>query len=326
MANVICISHSQDVDGLVCATLLKMAKNANYVLADYSELLSQTRRITGDVDELYLCDLGLQDSIAEDLVRISKFARITYIDHHPLSDEVLQTLKELGVKIVHSVETCAGALVYQLFRRELPEEASLLAAYAVLSDYPSADRDLPFSVKLEPQMVLLESALLSYAVARACDDSEFKKHVVESLSQLEYPHNIENMVPLATQQLQYIMDLIKNTDKNVSYSNNVAYVQVLGSTGIVANALVHSLEKPLVVCYREFENGAFYYLSVRTKDPRYDLGSLAARIAKRLKGSGGGHPMAAAAQLPKESFSKFIELIDESIEDSNEQHNAADQV
>jgi len=291
-----------------------MAKNAQYSLVDYSDLLIETKSITENVDELYICDLSLETPVVNELGRISKFSRVIYIDHHPMRGEVLQALRASGVKILHSTEMCAGALAYRLLRRELPEDARVLAAYATLSDYPSADQGFAFTDRFEPQMVAFESTLLSYSVARACDDIKFKNKVVEGLSQLKYPHNIEGVVSLAMQQLQYVIDLIKNTGETVCYSRHVAYVEVSGSTGVVANVLVHAVEKPIVVCYRGYRDGASQYLSVRTKNSRYDLGALTSRIAGKLGGSGGGHPLAAGAQIPKENLSRFIELMDRAIE------------
>ena len=317
MTSVVCVSHSQDVDGLVCAALLRMAKDAQYILADYSEFPGVTSKVTEGVDEFYLCDLALEDPIISELKRISKLSEVTYVDHHPLSKENRRILKQFGVRTVHSTEMCAGALTYRLFRRELSDDALLLAGYASLSDYPSPNRGLPFSTRSDPQMLAFEATLLTYSLARRCDDDKFRRKIVDNLSLLKYPHNIESVVDLATKQLEYVLDIMKNTDRYVSYSGNVAYVEVAGSTGVVANALMHALEKPIVICYRKCRGGDVYYLSVRSKNPKYNLGVLTSEIAGELGGSGGGHPLAAAAQLSGESLSRFIQSLDRRISDDD---------
>ncbi len=314
MARAMCVSHSQDVDGLVCATLLKIAKNAEYILADYPELLDAIKSVSEDIDTLYICDLTLETPLIDELRRIGRSTKVIYIDHHPFKAGVLDALKESGVKIIHSLDKCAGMLTYRLLKDELPGDASILAAYATLSDYPSNNQESSsFLKRFDPHFLAFEYSLLYYSVARMFDDNQFTRKIVDELSRLKYPHEIENIMTLAMKQIEYNADLLKNADKKVSNGRNLAYIEVVGNTGVAANTLMHVTKKPTLICYGKHGDGRHSNLSIRNNDRRHNLGALTSEVAKKLMGSGGGHPLAAAAQLPEEKITKFIKSIDNAI-------------
>jgi RecJ-like exonuclease len=317
VTNIVCISHSEDVDGLICATLFKIAKNASYILTDYPTLHETLKTINKEVDTLYICDLALGISLLDEIKRISKVTKVVYIDHHPFKPGVLNSLEEFKVQIIHSSTKCAGMLTYQLLKKELPGDASILAAYATLSDYPYTNQEITrFLKQFDPHLLSFEYSILYYSVARAFDEPQFKHKIIDELSQLKYPHEIENVVHFAKEQVNYPLNLIRNPAKQVSYGNNLAYTEVLGSTSVVANTLMHILKKPILICYRKYGDGKHYHLSIRNKNRQNNLGALTSEIAKKVHGSGGGHPLAAAAQLPLKSFTKFVTIMDSALSES----------
>ena len=314
MSRVKCISHSQDIDGLVCAALLKMSRGADCVLVDYVNLPDEVMKIKGEVGEVYICDLGISESLIEDLKNVARTAKVVYIDHHPLKSEILGSLREMGVEVVHSTAKCAGMLTYQYLQKELPEEASFLAAYATLSDYPSSAEDVAlFLERFDPQLLAFETSLLYYAVARAEEDEQFKHRIVDGLSRLKQPHEIHDVMRYAIEHVDYILGITRNVDDRLVYCKNLAYIEVLGNISVIANTLVRVSKKPTVICYSRYWNGEKYNLSIRSRDKRYNLGAIAAKIAKELGGSGGGHPLAAGAQLSIDCLNRFITELDEAL-------------
>ncbi len=311
MINLLAISHADDVDGLVCASLLKMGLDSEYTLVDYSDLPIELKRIPNNVNTLYICDLSIDNSIINQLRTLCKSMKVTYIDHHPSKPEITDYLKTLGVNLIHSNVKCAGVMTYELLKKKLPENASVLATYAALSDYPYVDRFQRLSnEKLDAHILTLESELLYYAVAKASNDKGFKRKVVDELSKLKFPHEIKNVVACARDEIRYLTNLARNIDNETNYMRNLAYVKVKGSTGVAANALVHYSKKPILVCYGHYRGGAYCHLSIRSKSTQYGLDNVTADAAEKLGGSGGGHPQAAAARLRTEDFAKFVELID----------------
>ncbi len=311
MTDVRSISHADDVDGLVCAALLKIGLDSEYTLVDYSDLPIELERIPNNVSALYICDLSINNSFVNQLKTLCKSMKVTYIDHHPLEPGIIDHLKALGVNLIHSNVKCAAVITYELLKKKLPRNASVLATYAALSDYPYVDRFRRLSnEKLDAHFLTLESELLYYAVAKASYDKGYKRKVVDELSKLKFPHEIKNVVTYARGEIRYLTNLARNIDNETNYSRNLAYVKVEGSTGVAANALVHFSKKPILVCYRYYRGGAYCHLSIRSKSTQYDLEAVTSDAAGKLGGSGGGHPQAAAARLRTEDLVKFVELID----------------
>jgi RecJ-like exonuclease len=55
-------------------------------------------------------------------------------------------------------------------------------------------------------------------------------------------------------------------------------------------------------------------MSLRTVEERIDLNDILRRITPKLGGSGGGHPQAAGARVPKENFQALIRELNKSLE------------
>ncbi len=313
--NIKCISHSEDVDGLVCASLVKMAKNADIVLADYSTLKSELDKIDrNNTDQLYLCDMSLGDHLIPSLNRVGRETAIILIDHHPLKDSMRYILEDLNFTIVHSTEKCAGILALQHLKEDLPENCAILAAYASVSDYPHSSPEVAkFIDTFDTKLLAFETALLYYSVAHAYNDTAFKLKLVDCLSKNLYPHQIEGLMEYAKQQVDYTLNLINNADSQLSYGRHISYVEVQGSIAILANSLVQIAKNPTTICYCKSVNGTGYNLSIRSRE-RHNLGEMANHVARLVGGTGGGHPMAAGAQLPANKLALFLQYFDEELD------------
>ena len=57
----VCISHKEDVDGIVSATMIKSIFNAYQFLTDYTDFIPILEHVSKmqDIDRLFICDLGL---------------------------------------------------------------------------------------------------------------------------------------------------------------------------------------------------------------------------------------------------------------------------
>jgi Predicted phosphohydrolase (DHH superfamily) len=176
-SRIMCVSHIKDVDGCVCAALIKHVTKSHVLLANYGNLSDCLRSIYDTFEFVYICDLGINETTIKEFARICQFAELTYIDHHPISLGVLESIRNMGVKVVHNQLDCAGVLTYNLFEADLPHEAGLLASYASVSD---RREDGPLAKKVlrryDRDFVLFETMLLSYALEKA--DIEYKKKLV----------------------------------------------------------------------------------------------------------------------------------------------------
>ena len=110
--------------------------------------------------------------------------------------------------------------------------------------------------------------------------------------------------------------LLKSAGGNISSGKNLVCIEVSGNTSVIANMLMNMVKKHVLICYSKFKDAhanIYCNLSIRNKKDRNNLGTITARIAKEVKGNGGGHPKAAAAQLPQRNFLKFVKFLDNEI-------------
>ena len=117
MSKILCLSHKEDVDGLSSAALIKAAfKVSSVILVDYANFIKVLETVLNEMGDsqsaynhIFLCDLGLSKKNETVFVNIIKKimsygCKVTYIDHHDLGLETKSQLKEIGVKLIHSVD------------------------------------------------------------------------------------------------------------------------------------------------------------------------------------------------------------------------------
>jgi len=314
----VCISHIKDVDGCVCAALVFRLLGGRFVLVNYGNLQQELKKIRRNTELLYICDLGLNETVLEDLRRIREFAEVVYIDHHPMDEELREELVNLGVELVHDTRECAGVLTYHKFREALPWKAGLLAAYAAISDNTESG---PLAQELlshfDRQLILFESMLLSHALERAKEVS-FKRFVVSKLAEMEYPHRIKGVSELALEGIERSVALLETLPSKVKKVGRVGYVEMEGSSGTVASLIITACDVDVGISYKCLPEKNVCDISIRgAADLELDLSKLASRIARSVGGFGGGHPKASGARVPSDGIQRFVEEFIAKVNSSN---------
>jgi len=310
--SVVCISHAEDADGLICAAYLRLLRDAAITLATYDDFGEALRNVKAPIDEVYICDLNIREGIVEEISRINNFARVTIVDHHPSAQGLLKSLGESGVEIIHSLLDCTSILLYEHFREDLGREAARLAAYAAVSDYfedgPGASKLLN---RLDRHLVQHEALILTHALHRR-SDTGFRLKVVEELSRLTIPHRIEGAPDAALAHLEHVSQLLESLPIVATNTGRLAYVEAMegASIGSVAGLLIDSLGVDVGLCYKK-EGRDSMSISIRAaRGLDIHLGKISRRLAGRFGGFGGGHSRASGASIPQNSYMKFIEALD----------------
>lgn len=314
--NSVCFAHGKDVDGLASASIIHMATGAQIILVDYGNLIEKLKEVKAG-DEVYICDLGLNESLAEsfltELERIMGFASVHYIDHHPLESELKEKLVDLGVDLHHSLDECASVLVYLKFKDGLKRGANILAAYGAVTDYMD---DKPAAKKIisrhDRQFILLESTLLTHALLGAGDDPGFISRVVAELSELKFPHEIEGVFDYAQKGLAETSRLMVEVAEKGVKSTWIAYMETTeGSTGTIANLLIGAFDVPIGIAYRLVKDEDLYEVSLRgSYDSKFNLGQIISQVTGMIGGSGGGHKKASGARIPRQTLKDFLDLVE----------------
>ena len=312
----ICISHAEDADGLICAAYLRHLRNASIVLVIYDEFEDALKKVQPPVDEVYICDLNIREDLSEDITRISGFADVTIVDHHPTSEEALKRLEGSGIVVVYSPLDCAAMLLYHHFREELGREEARLAAYAAVSDQfeegPLASKLLE---SLDRQFIQHEALILTHSLHRKAETG-FRSSVVEELSKLTPPHRIEGTPEEALAYLEEVARLLEHLPKKASRMGRLAYIEAFDDAplGAVAGLLIDAMDVDVGVCYKPGESGSMN-LSIRgRRGLDVHLGVISKRLAENYNGFGGGHRRASGASIPKDSYMEFIKDIENALE------------
>ncbi|MFQ6135377.1 MAG: DHHA1 domain-containing protein, partial [Nitrososphaerales archaeon] len=312
----ICFAHGTDVDGLASASIIRMATAAQIILVDYGNLIEKLST-TKAADRIYICDLGLNESLAEpflkEVERIKGFASVHYIDHHPLESELKEKLSDLGVDLDHSLEECTSVLTYLKLKDSLERGANILAAYGAVTDYMD---DKPTAKKIisryDRQFILLESALLTHALLGAGDDPAFRSRIVAELSEMKFPHEIDGVFDYAQKGLAETSRLMVEVAEKGVKSTWIAYMEATeGSTGTTANMLIGAFDVPVGIAYRLIKDEDMYEVSLRgSYDSKVDLGRIVSQVTEMIGGSGGGHKKACGARIPRQVLKDFLDLVE----------------
>ena len=307
-----CLSHRKDVDGLGSASLAVAATGGQVILSDYDNLVQNLRGIPDDAERVVLSDLGADSAdfpeFLEQMKRLASNAKVTYIDHHFMSEGAKRKLGKAGVQVVHDTKECASMLTYKTFKDQLPERARLIALLGAVTDYMD---DSPMAKKMmeqsDRQFVLLEASMLSYALGRMEGKEGFPELVVSELARMKHPHEIPGVPQAAVEELEKVAQLGEFVKAHGTKKGRLAYmVTSQYSTGNIAKLLIGAFAVPVGVAMKEKKKG-WYEVSLRgTSESRIHLGRAVAKISARLGGSGGGHFKAAGCRIPVSKADEFI--------------------
>ncbi|MDA4122916.1 MAG: DHHA1 domain-containing protein [Thaumarchaeota archaeon] len=315
----LCLSHVKDIDGISSAALVRASTRSEFMLVDYDSLFDALENLPEGLEDLYVCDLGTDQSrfaaFVDILGRLSRTIRITYIDHHYLAPEDRAALKRLPIELVHNVGDCAGMLTYLHFKDSLPPEAAMVALYAAVTDYMDDSKKAKAIMQTyDRHMIMLESSLLSYALAKNGKDPEYPRMLVAKLAEMRLPHQIPGVVEEAIAQADVVARLIGRVKHEGKMLENVAYCETKQtSTGLVAKLLLGAFGAPVGVAFKR-KAPERVEMSLRcTSKCEVHLGKTIGAIAAKHGGSGGGHARAAGCTVPASEMLKVIRELDQAV-------------
>jgi len=315
------VSHRKDADGIGCAAIIRFLTGAKVYLADYADMVEILETVK-PVDELYVCDLGLNKStfpgFLDQLKRLRETGKIHYFDHHPIDPTFMVQLENAKIDVYHSTVECASVLVYKRYEEKLNGSVKMkvVACCGAITDYMDSQ---PLASKLisgfDRQFLMYEATVLSFAIATIGRDSKESNskliEVVEELAAGKFPHEIENAPVLAEEYADRASSLLERVAKEGKRMKNFAFVRTKESaTGNVANFLKGAFDVEVGVAIREEEPGYFEISLRSTDESKHDLGKIVGKIATRLNTSGGGHPNASGARIKDTQLEQFLSMLD----------------
>jgi len=313
---VVCISHKEDADGISSAALIKQAFGGDTILVDYPGQMESIQQAASDekLKSLYICDLGLSKKNQDEFVELMKTLRknkvsVTYIDHHDIEPKIVKDLQKIKVKLIHNINECTTAQVYDNFKSKLSDHSAFIAACAAITDYME---DRPIGSKLlqiyDRQFALISATVLTYNIVGHQKDPDYLLYLVEELAESKFPHQIPNTFEFAQIQVEKLAQMISKVKQGLKTMKNIGYMEILdaGASGAV-NFVLGLSGKDVGVAYKERVDHGIYAVSVRgSRNCNIHLGKIVNGLATDLGGSGGGHDKACGAVIPKPKIKKFL--------------------
>jgi len=306
------MSHKDDADGLASAALVRCATGCRFALAGYEDVEKVLADTPRGLDWLVVTDLGLEEKpeLIDDLLALAR--HMLYVDHHRLLTKTKRTLRKGNAVIRHSTRDCASVLVWDSFRKRLPENAVNLAGYGVMTDPPvSGLLTREVLLKTSWNLTAYEGHLLALALSSHKCTNGMREEIVRKLAALQMPHQMPAVRRLADQQASRMTAIQKLLYDRAKVKGHVAIARagklalgtsaelLLGVPNVVASAV-----------YDTAGSASRTRVSVRgTDECRHHLGKLMLRIGRRVGGAGGGHTLAAGAVVPTGRLEEFLRLL-----------------
>ncbi len=309
------IAHG-DSDGVCSAALTAAALRGEYPVimvyfshpADLTKDLKEFAR--GDV---VIVDIAISESHVAELIEFMSAyeGQITYIDHHPGPLEF--SIKDLPARVFHEEGASASELTYRYFSRKLGREYSRVALYGAIADYLDQTEWVRTALSMwDKRIIYFEAGVLSQALEHSRKLHDFKRRVVNYLSENRLPSQNSELLVRAVQQAAQNEELLHWVERNVVVEGAVAYViDPPGSLGIAAT-LAKGLTGSLIGLAAE-RRGDKYVMSLRAVKGVIDLNKVLRKAVKRLGGTGGGHPEAAGARIPVKAFETLIVILNKEV-------------
>ena len=167
--------------------------------------------------------------------------------------------------------------------------------------------------RFDRQFLMLQSTALSYMISANQHNDAFLIQIVDTLSQMKYPHEIEGGFSIAEKYAKKVSEAVKSIEQSIIRLENLAYARSTGelSASVIVNFVLGASEKPVAMVYKLKEDINSFVISIRgSKDCKVNLGKLVNYISTEVGGSGGGHEKASGAVVPKGKLHEFIRLLD----------------
>jgi single-stranded-DNA-specific exonuclease len=310
------IAHG-DSDG-ICSGALALAafKDAKLFFSHPTGLKDDLRQVDGDV---IICDIALPaqtlEGIHQEIMRINASGHKTvYIDHHPFPPNF--DPKTFPWELHHSIQASASEQTFSTLKNILTKDFSRVAIYGAIGDYLDGTPNIEeWLLYWDKRSLYLESGLLIQAIDSMGRNYDLKREVARYLANNNLPSQDEKIVNRAISEAIREEEMRGHVKEVVKVVGEVAYVLDI-DWSLSKSAIYSKAQTGALVGIGAETRDGFIDMSLRTHSERLDLNEMTIAITEKIGGSGGGHPKATGARVPKDKFKLFIEELNHSISEA----------
>jgi len=301
-----CIITHGDLDGLTAAAILldvleKKGEKTVLLIAQPFTLASALSRASSfeNLSKLYIIDVGVDPATWEQarrhLANIKLKADIVWIDHHRATLKKLEELSKLGITLIYSIDGSAASIVKYVYL-EKTSNPQFYLKLAVIGEIGDKVREA------ENEEVAKLVEVLGSSLSADSEDNDFKVELVRLWvkEQKFYDEKVEERAKRAKERLQELIREAKN--RIIFEGENVILIDfrgvpARGYIGKVASDYTNKTGKVVIVI---FHSGPSEIVATCRVPQTADINALnlLMSIARKLGGSGGGHPKACSIRVP----------------------------
>ncbi len=299
-----------DCDGICSGAIAKSTFHDSIIFfTSPVSLLGELNSLTERYDNIVICDIAIDEKTYPQLkIRLNELANVSnviYVDHHPLPEKGYS-------KSWFYHDTCSTSeQAYRIFERKLSRDMRRVAIYGAIGDFSETPLVKRWERDWDVRTLYFYAGVLIQGITYAGRDYDYKRRIVDALSEDIPPPQIEGLLEAAIIASRKEEDIRVQVRQKVVRLKNLAYV--IDINGYMSKAAIYaaSYGNALVGVSCEYRPHKHVYdLSVRLRNSGVNLNTLLRRVSLKHGGTGGGHPFAGGARIPKKELESFLYDLD----------------
>ncbi len=317
---ILILTHS-DCDG-ICAGALALARfpDAKIFFTKPVSLLRDLRSVAipSNAKKIIICDIALTKRDAAEIANLLSRMKpeILYFDHHVIPETTsLDDVTTAVATYAHDIRASASEIIYRHFQKSLPMERVWLALYGAIGDYTDNSEFARECIRNWDRRALYfeVSTLIMGIKDERFSTYNAKRRIISTLVSGKNPSDVNGLVRAAKDAVTREFELYKQIKRRAKSFGRVGYVKNLPHFGFRGPAALFAAtvtDKPIGLSIHTTRGHIDVTARSRSTDPRLQLNKIMEKAAEAVDGSGGGHPRAAGARIPKGALEKFLEEAD----------------
>ena len=301
-----CIITHGDLDGLTAAAILldvleKKGYKTVILIAQPFTLNSALSKVDSfrSVSKLYIIDVGIDPATWEKtkniLAKLRLRADILWIDHHRATLQKIEELAKLGISLIYSIDGSAASIMKYAYL-EYTSDPDFFSKLALMGEIGDKVKE----VKDDEMAKIVE--IVGSSLSANSEDDDFKIKMIHLWVREKKIYN-EEIEERAKKAKEKLYSLIKEAKTRVIFEGDRLViidfrgVPARGYIGKIASDYANKNNKITIIIFNSGPNEVVATCRVPQSLEFNALNKLL-EIARKLGGSGGGHPRACSIRVP----------------------------
>ncbi len=302
-----------DSDGICAGAIVKSALPGSIVFfTSPVGLLGELNSLTENHENIVICDIAIDEKscmqLKKKLNEISEVSKVTYMDHHPLPKAGFRA------SWFYRDDCSSSEQAYRIFEKKLNRDMRSVAIYGAMGDFSETAVIKKWMRDWDKRTLYFYAGTLIQGITNAGRDYDFKRRIVDALSEDIPPPRIEGLLEAALIASKKEEELKVHVREKVVKLKKLAYV--IDINGFMSKAAIYAASYGNALVGVSCEHRAHkhvYDISIRLRNGGVDLNTILRRVAPEHGGTGGGHPFAGGARIPEKNLKAFLFDLDEAL-------------